>query len=70
MLLNVSGEARKCTSVPRRSVSPVTFSGSTATPSWNSMKCALPLRQMRSFSHTESAFTTDTPTPCRPPETL
>src|SRR3954469_7293194 len=25
---------------------------------------------MRSFSHSESAFTTETPTPCRPPETL
>src|SRR5688500_13956553 len=34
------------------------------------MKCALPSRQMRSFSHCESALTTDTPTPCRPPETL
>ena len=34
------------------------------------MKCVLPSRQMRSFSHSESAFTTDTPTPCRPPETL
>ncbi len=25
---------------------------------------------MRSLSHSESAFTTETPTPCRPPETL
>src|ERR1700716_3684976 len=25
---------------------------------------------MRSLSHSESAFTTDTPTPCNPPETL
>ena len=30
----------------------------------------LPLRQMRSLSQSESALTTDTPTPCRPPETL
>src|SRR5688572_19148113 len=34
------------------------------------MKCARPSRQMRNLSHCESAFTTETPTPCRPPETL
>ena len=60
----------KCTSVPRRSVVPVTASGATGTPWRNSIWCTLPLRQMRSFSHSDSALTTDTPTPCRPPETL
>ena len=31
---------------------------------------ALPLRQIRSSSQSDSAFTTETPTPCNPPETL
>ena len=30
----------------------------------------LPLRRIFSFSQTDSALTTETPTPCRPPETL
>ena len=30
----------------------------------------LPWRQMVSFSSSDSALTTDTPTPCKPPETL
>src|SRR6185437_4295378 len=34
------------------------------------MKYEWPSRQMRSLSHSESALTTETPTPCRPPETL
>ena len=33
-------------------------------------KCSCPSRQMRSFSQVDSALTTETPTPCRPPETL
>ena len=71
IMVKVSVEGRKLTSVPRLPpASPTTFSGATATPSWNSMKCSLPSRQMVSFSQVDSAFTTDTPTPCRPPETL
>ena len=46
------------------------LSGASGTPSAKTMKCSLPLRQMVSSSRVESAFTTDTPTPCRPPETL
>ena len=34
------------------------------------MKCSLPSRKMVSLSLVESALTTETPTPCRPPETL
>ena len=66
----VSVAAMKCTSVPRRSVTPSTTSGATASPWRNSIWCILPLRQILSFSHSDSALTTDTPTPCRPPETL
>jgi hypothetical protein len=59
------------TSVPvRPSAAPTTLSGSSATPSWKRMKCALRSRQIVRSSHSESALTTDTPTPCSPPETL
>ena len=34
------------------------------------MKCSLPSRQMVSLSQLDSALTTETPTPCRPPDTL
>src|SRR3954470_103432 len=70
MVPNVPLEARKWTSVPRRSLRPVTLSGSTATPSRNSIWFTCPSRQIVRRSHSESAFTTDTPTPCRPPDTL
>ncbi len=39
-------------------------------PSRNSMKCSWPSRQIVSLSQLDSALTTETPTPCRPPETL
>ncbi len=70
MLLNVSDEAMKCTSVPRRSLGATTASGATGTPRRNSIWCNLPSRQILSFSQLDSALTTDTPTPCRPPATL
>src|SRR5215471_228423 len=66
----VSPLARKWTSVPRLSVLPVTLRGATATPRRNSMKWVWPSRRMVSLSQSESALTTDTPTPCRPPEIL
>ena len=70
-MVKVLGEGRNVTSVPRLSfASPTAFSGATATPSRNSMKCSLPSRQMVSLSQVDSALTTDTPTPCSPPETL
>ena len=49
---------------------PTTASGATTSPLAKSTTCSRPSRQMRSFSKTESALTTETPTPCRPPETL
>ena len=71
IMVKVFGEGKNVTSVPRLPpVSPTTFSGATATPSRNSMKCSLPSRQIVSLSQLDSALTTETPTPCRPPETL
>ena len=46
MRSNVSVDAMKCTSVPRRSVVPATASGATGTPRRNSIWWILPLRQM------------------------
>jgi hypothetical protein len=69
--VNVFGEARNVTSVPvLPSEGPVSRKGASATPSVNDISNALPARQTRSFSQVDSAFTTETPTPCRPPETL
>ena len=63
-------EAMKCTSVPRRSVDPDDRERRHGHAARNSIWCILPSRQILSFSQSDSAFTTDTPTPCRPPETL
>ena len=82
MFSKISSSGRKCTSVPRFSVSPVTFIGETSKPSRisstrscgtplrNSMKCTRPSRRTVRRSHFDNALTQLTPTPCRPPETL
>ena len=82
MFEKISRSGRKWTSVPRFSVSPVTFIGeiswpsrstisrSCGTPCLNSMKCARPSRRTVRRSHFDRPLTHDTPTPCRPPETL
>ena len=58
-------------SVPRRPLaSPTTASGASGSPSRKRMTYSLPSRQMRRSSTSESAFTTETPTPCRPPDDL
>src|SRR5260364_141402 len=41
-----------------------------AMPRLNSIKCFLPLRRTVKRNHCDKAFTHETPTPCRPPETL
>src|SRR3546814_6820743 len=66
-MVKVSELARKITSVPERpSYSPTTFRGASATPCVKVISWILPPRRMRSFSQTDRALTTDTPTPCRP----
>ena len=71
VMVKVFFDGRNVTSVPRLScAAPTTASGATASPSRNSMKCSLPSRQMVSLSQADSALTTETPTPCRPPDTL
>jgi hypothetical protein len=71
MLVKVSGDAVNVTSVPvLPSEGPTTCSGPSDTPCANATVCSLPARQMRSSKRVDSALTTETPTPCRPPETL
>ena len=75
-MVKVRGLGRKVTSVPRSGwpgllrTGPTTAKGASASPSRNSMTCSLPSRQIVSLSQVDSALTTETPTPCRPPETL
>ena len=67
----VSGEGRKVTSVPRRSAaSPTAASGASATPLVKLIAYSVPSLKILSLRETERALTTETPTPCRPPETL
>ena len=54
------------TSMPSR----CSITRSCGTPRLNSRKCTLPSRRTVRRSIFDSALTHDTPTPCRPPETL
>ena len=75
-MLKVSSEGVKVTSVPRlgrpstTGAGPATLSGASASPLANSMTCSSPSRHIRKVSLVERALTTETPTPCSPPETL
>ena len=71
VMVKVCLEGRNVTSVPRRSnAGPMSASGATASPSWNSITDSRPSRQIVSLSMLDSALTTETPTPCSPPDTL
>ena len=70
-MVKVSLDGMKVTSVPvSLPAVPVTRSGASATPWVNDISWTSPLRRTLSFSQTDSALTTETPTPCRPPDTL
>ena len=71
--MSVSGQ--NVTEVPevrvRAGVSPVTESLLfTLPPSTNSIPWRLPLRSISRINRLDRALTTDTPTPCKPPDTL
>src|SRR5258708_4884926 len=80
VLVKVRVLGRKVISVPvlraplpspgRCGASPTSASGDSGSPSRKRMKCSLPPRQTRKSSREDSAFTTETPTPCKPPATL
>ena len=75
-MVNVAGDGRNEIDVPvfalpsSTGASPVTASLSSASPSTKRMAQVLPSRQIVRDSHCDSALTTETPTPCKPPDTL
>jgi hypothetical protein len=71
-MVKVSSDGVKVTSVPVLFLShvPTAFSGASGTPCLKRMNHSCPLRQTRRSRIFESALTTETPTPCSPPETL
>ena len=46
------------------------FKGEIASPFLNAIKYTFPSLSIVSSNFSDKAFTTDTPTPCRPPDTL
>ena len=71
MILKISAEGIKVTSVPFLSIfSFSTRNGNSTSPSLNLIKYSFLLRQIRNSNQLDKALTTDTPTPCNPPEIL
>ena len=56
--------------VPVPFVLPMISSFFVVSPRSKAMWCRLPSRSTHTSSFSERAFTTDTPTPCSPPDTL
>src|SRR5690606_20389755 len=72
----IFGESKYCGSGQKRMVVPVLFLPTVPTtsslprflPFTKLRLCSLPSRRIHTSRFFDSAFTTDTPTPCRPPE--
>ena len=63
-------EGKNVILVPVFFVFPIFFNGLIEFPSWNLISYSLPSLKILSSSCSDNAFTTDTPTPCKPPDTL
>ena len=63
-------EGKKVICVPVSFDFPIIFNGAFASPSLNSIKYFFSSLEISSFNFSDNAFTTETPTPCKPPETL
>ena len=68
----VSADGKKLTSVPCSipDLFSVICTSVVGTPSAKDINACLSPRHTFTSSHVDNAFTTDTPTPCRPPDTL
>ena len=66
----ISGSGLNVTTVPFFAEFPTLLRGATGTPCRYSCSKTPPSRRISSRSHSDKKFTTETPTPCRPPETL
>ena len=63
-----SGQKRIVVPVFRRPDGPITASSSTFSPPSKAIAYSLPPRLTRTSRRLDSALTTETPTPCSPPE--
>ena len=63
-------DGKKVILVPVSLDFPNTFKGDFASPFLNSIKYFLPSLLISSCNFSDKAFTTETPTPCKPPDTL
>ena len=71
MVVNIFFEGKKVTEVPFAFfASPICFKGFVVTPSLNSARYSLFFLKIFYFKFSDKAFTTETPTPCNPPEIL
>ena len=68
--MKISGSGTKRTLVPVFLLLPIAWIGASGLPRRKVWNQTWPSRLISSSSSAESAFTTETPTPCRPPETL
>ena len=66
----ISFEGRKFITVPLFFDFPINLRGLTESPFLNSIKYFFPSLSIVSFNFSDKALTTETPTPCSPPETL
>ena len=57
-------------SVPLFSVVPISFNAPSDSPLLNLIKYFFPSLSIVNSNHSDNALTTETPTPCNPPETL
>jgi len=65
----ISLEGKKVIFVPVVDDLPICFNGAFASPLLNSIKYFLLSLLISNSNFFDNAFTTDTPTPCKPPET-
>ena len=70
VLEKISFDGKKLILVPEVLDFPITLSGNLALPFSNSIKYFFPSLFISNSNFLDKALTTDTPTPCRPPETL
>ena len=63
-------EGKNLICVPENLDFPFTFNGNLASPFSNSIKYFFPSLSISNSNFSDKALTTETPTPCRPPEIL
>src|SRR5699024_3325420 len=70
VISNTLGSGLKCIIVPVLLLLPTSPNSDTGSPLVNSCIYSLSFLLTFTFNHSDRAFTTETPTPCNPPDTL